>query len=251
MARAIARISVERLRRDELLDLRMARRRLQILAHGQEIDVGRAHVVHHLVHFEPLLAEPDHHAGLGEDRGIVPLHALQQAERRIIARARADRRIEPRHRLQIVIVDVRAAPRRSPRPRPPLLLRKSGVRISIVVAGVFRRSAWITFTNWRAPPSGRSSRSTRGDDDMLEAQLGRGDRDMLGLQRIDGARHAGLDVAEGAGPRAGVAQDHHRRVLLRPALADIRAGRLLAYGREVERAHQLAGFGVAVRWSAP
>ena len=40
------------------------------------------------------------------------------------------------------------------------LLRKSGVRISIVVAGVLRRSASITLTNCIAPPSGRSSRST-------------------------------------------------------------------------------------------
>ena len=40
------------------------------------------------------------------------------------------------------------------------LLRKSGVRISIVVDGVLRRSASITLTNWLAPPSGRSSRST-------------------------------------------------------------------------------------------
>ena len=74
---------------------------------------------------------------------------------------------------------------------------------------------------------------------MLEAELGRGDRDMLGLERIDRARHAGLDVAEGAGAGAGVAEDHHRRVLLGPALADIRAGRLLAHRGEVEPAHQL------------
>ena len=73
---------------------------------------------------------------------------------------------------------------------------------------------------------------------MGEAELGRGDRDMLGLERIDRARHAGLDVAEGAGAGAGVAEDHHRRVLLGPALADIRAGRLLADGGEVEPAHQ-------------
>src|SRR6187401_267861 len=41
-----------------------------------------------------------------------------------------------------------------------LLLRKSGVRISMVVAGVVRRSASITRTNCPAPPSARSSRST-------------------------------------------------------------------------------------------
>src|SRR5690349_24585174 len=52
-------ISVERLGSDELLDLRMTRRRLQILAHRQEIDAGGTHVVHHLVNLEPLLAEAD------------------------------------------------------------------------------------------------------------------------------------------------------------------------------------------------
>ena len=75
---------------------------------------------------------------------------------------------------------------------------------------------------------------------MLKPKLGRGGRDMLRLERIDRARHAGLHVAEGAGARAGVAEDHHRRVLLGPALADVRAGRFLADRREVELAHQPA-----------
>ena len=80
---------------------------------------------------------------------------------------------------------------------------------------------------------------------MFQAQLGRGDRDMLRLQRVDRARHAGLDVAEGAGPGAGVAEDHHRRVLLGPAFADVRAGRFLADRRQVEFAHQLARLVIA------
>src|SRR5215217_1581478 len=41
-----------------------------------------------------------------------------------------------------------------------LLLRKSGVRISIVVPGVLRLRASITLTNCDAPPSAKSSRST-------------------------------------------------------------------------------------------
>ena len=77
---------------------------------------------------------------------------------------------------------------------------------------------------------------------MGQAQLGGGIGDMLRLEQVDRARHAGLDVAEGAGARAGVAQDHHRRVLLGPALADIGAGRLLAHGLKVQVAHQLGGF---------
>jgi hypothetical protein len=40
------------------------------------------------------------------------------------------------------------------------LRRKSGVRISIVVAGLACRTASMQRTNWKAPPSGRSSRST-------------------------------------------------------------------------------------------
>ncbi len=84
-----------------------------------------------------------------------------------------------------------------------------------------------------------------GDDDMLQAQFGRRDRDMLGLQRVDRARHPRLDVAEGAGPRAGVAEDHHRGVLLGPAFADVRAGRFLAHRGQAQLAHQPSGVVIA------
>ena len=114
-----------------------------------------------------------------------------------------------------------------------------------MVVGALRRSASITLTNWLRAAVGQVVAVDRGDDDMLEAELGRGDRDMLGLERIDRARHPRLDVAEGAGAGAGVAEDHHRGVLLGPALADVRAGRFLAHGGEVEPAHQLAGLGEA------
>jgi hypothetical protein len=72
------------------------------------------------------------------------------------------------------------------------------------------------------------------------AELGDRLGDALRLAGVERAGHAGADVAEGAGPRARVAEDHHRRVLLGPALADVRAGRFLAHSREVEFAHQPA-----------
>ena len=81
---------------------------------------------------------------------------------------------------------------------------------------------------------------------MLETQFGRRNRDMLGLQRVDGTRHPGLDVAKRAGAGAGVAQDHHRGVLLGPAFADIRARRFLAHRDEAKVAHQLFGIGIAL-----
>ena len=80
----------------------------------------------------------------------------------------------------------------------------------------------------------------RGHDDMFEAELRHRLADVLRLVRIERVGLAGRDVAEGAGARADGAEDHHRRVLLLPALADIGAGRLLADGVELELAHQLA-----------
>src|SRR3546814_2789068 len=63
---------------------------------------------------------------------------------------------------------------------------------------------------------------------MRQPHLRRGDRGMFGFEQVDGTRHPRLDVAEGAGARAGVTEDHHRRMLFRPAFADVRAGRFLA-----------------------
>ena len=77
----------------------------------------------------------------------------------------------------------------------------------------------------------------RGDDDMGEAQLGGRLADMRRLARIERAGQTGLDVAEGAGARAGVAHDHEGGVLLLPALADIRAAGLLAHGVQAVVAH--------------
>ena len=87
----------------------------------------------------------------------------------------------------------------------------------------------------------------RGDDDMGQAELGGGFADMGGLVGVERARQPGLDVAEGAGARAGVAHDHEGGVLLLPALADIRAAGLLAHGVQAVGAHDRVRVGVARR----
>src|SRR3546814_938323 len=61
---------------------------------------------------------------------------------------------------------------------------------------------------------------------------------MLWFLPVDGAGHAGLDVTKRAGAGAGVAQNHDRRMLLGPALANVGARRLFADGREVFGPHQ-------------
>ena len=70
-------------------------------------------------------------------------------------------------------------------------------------------------------------------------ELGGRFADMRGLVGIERAGQSGLDVAERAGARAGVAHDHEGGVLFLPALADIRAAGLLAHGDEAVVAHDL------------
>ena len=77
----------------------------------------------------------------------------------------------------------------------------------------------------------------------LRGRLG----DARRLVRIERARQAGLDVAEGAGARAGVAHDHEGGVLLLPALADIGAAGLLADGVQAVRAHDPLRLRIALR----
>ena len=230
-------VGVERLGGYELFHLRVPRGRLEILAHGQEIDAGGAHVVHYLVHLEALLAEADHHTRLREDVRRAALHALQKAERGIVARARADRRIEPRHGLEIVIIDVGARLDDRIDGRFALVAKVGRQdldrRLRRVAAERLDHLHELRSTTVRQVVA-----IDRRHYDMLQPQFGRSNRDMLGLQRVDRARHARLHIAEGAGPCARVAQDHHRCVFLGPALPDVRTSRFLADGGEVELAHQ-------------
>ncbi len=92
----------------------------------------------------------------------------------------------------------------------------------------------------RAPAVGQVVAVDRGDDDVIEPELRHRMRDVRGLRRIERARQSGLDVAEGAGARAGVAHDHHGGVAAGPALGDVGAARLLAHGDEAVLAQDSA-----------
>src|SRR3546814_19580107 len=87
----------------------------------------------------------------------------------------------------------------------------------------------------------------RGDDNMLQAELGDRETDIFRLHRIEAARTAGGDVAEGAGPRTGIAHDHEGGVLLCPAFADIRAAGLFTYGVKAVLPDNVARLEIAPR----
>ena len=87
----------------------------------------------------------------------------------------------------------------------------------------------------------------RSDDDVAKPELESRLRDVLGLRRIEHAGQTGLDVAEGASAGAGVAHDHEGGVLLVPALADVRAARLLAHRDEAVFLDDISRVGIAAR----
>src|SRR5439155_2745994 len=66
------------------------------------------------------------------------------------------------------------------------------------------------------------------DHGVPETHLRHAASDARRLERVVPRRLAGLDVAEATPPGAGVAEDHERGGAALPALADVRAGGLLA-----------------------
>ena len=84
------------------------RRRLQILADGQEIDVGGAHVLHHLHHRLFVLAQTDHDPGFGEHRRVKFLDPLQKPQRMEITRAGADFGVKSGNGFKVVVEHVGA-----------------------------------------------------------------------------------------------------------------------------------------------
>ncbi|ENN87038.1 hypothetical protein RHSP_12697 [Rhizobium freirei PRF 81] len=238
-------VGLELFRRDEAHHLVMLARRLQILADGQEVDVGCAQVVHQLQHFVAFFAEAHHDARLGEHCGVQFLDPLQQANGVEIARTGTNRQVIARHGFHIVIEDVGLGGddalqctrllqevrrqdldrgcRRSGTDRPDHLLKVLGATVFQIIT------------------------VDRGDDDVAEAHLLDGLGDIFRLRHIERVRLARRDVAEGASTRTDLAHDHEGGVLLVPALADVRAASLFANRDELVLLHDRARLGIALR----
>ena len=81
---------------------------------------------------------------------------------------------------------------------------------------------------------------------MVQAHALDGLGDPNGLAKVEHTRPPGLDGAEAASPRAGVAEDHEGRGASLPALPDIGAARLLAHRVQLEAAHDALQLGIVV-----
>src|SRR5215213_4816772 len=201
--------------------------RAQILPDGEHLHVMLAQDPERLQQLLARLAEPGHQAGLRDD--LVAAHLLgvaQDSAGAQEARTAPRQRIQPRHRLDVVVEHVRA-------------LRDHPCERHLLAAEVRRQH--LDLAARRHPPD-RADHADEGagaevgqvvavhacDHGMpqphLAHRLGHAQR----LERIMVSRLAGLDVAEPAAARAGVAEDHERGGAAFPAIADVRAGRLLA-----------------------
>ena len=124
--------------------------------------------------------------------------------------------------------------------------RKSGVSTSTDESGSLRLSARIVAAKCPAPRSARSSRSTDVTTTCASPIVAAACASRSGSSGSGGVLGpARVDVAVAARAGARVAEDLERRGAAAPALADVRAARLLADGDEARAVEQLADVVVA------
>ena len=186
---------------------------------------------------------PEHDAGL-HPAGVLPRVAAprrlgEQAEAAVVTAAGAGEPVEARHGLHVVGEDLRA-PRRGRCPGPRARRGSPGSGPRPRTPDCAACTASMTRAKWRAPPSGRSSRSTEVITAWRRPMTSTASATCSGSSGIDaGLRAPGGHGAEAAAAGADVAQDHERRrAVLAPALVDVGAVRLLAHRMQIQLFHQ-------------
>ena len=157
----------------------------------------------------PLLAQADHDPALGEQPRV--LRAPQQLQRALEAGAGAHAAVQPRHRLGVVVQDVRAA-RRSPPASASQLPLKSGMSTSTAQPGDARADL--------ADAGGEDARAAV----LLVVAVHRGDDGVPQPHARDGVRDpapAPRDRAAARGSPVLTAQKPHARVHTSPRIMKV------------------------------
>ena len=209
-------------------DRQMLLRGAQVLADRQHLHAVLAQHREGLDHLLVTLAEPDHQPRLRRHprrRRAAWRSRVPRTERRNSDPRRASR-IEPRDDLDVVVEDVWPGGDHA-RERHLLALE---VRCQHLDLAAGRLAADLAD---HGDERGRAEireivAVDRGDHGVAQAHPRDCPCDSRRLERVVPGRLSRLDVAEAAAARAGVAEDHECRRPALPALADIRAGRLLA-----------------------
>ena len=164
----------------------------------------------------------------------------EQLERALVAGAGPHALVEPRHGLGVVVEDVDRriddgvdAPIRSP--------LKSGTSTSTVHSGTRALIASAVRAKCPAPPSGRSSRSTEVTTTWRSPSRATASATRCGSSGSTASGRPCVTAQKRAVARADVAEQHERRRLVTPALADVRTVRLLADRVQPQLLHQALG----------
>ena len=193
----------------------------------------------HLDQLGRLLAEADHQAGLGRDVRRVGLGALEQLER---AR-RTCRRCAPCDRgaaRSRCCGSARRAARRAPSAAGPPCPGSPGSAPRCGSSGDSSRVRRMVSAKMPDAAVRQIVAIDRRDDDVVRGPASRtASATRRGSSRSSVGRLAVRHGAVAAGARADVAEDHERGRAVVPALADVRAVRLLADGVQPEVPHQL------------
>ncbi len=193
--------------------------------------------------FVPLFAEADHDARFGEHGRVEFLHPLQKADGVEITGTRTDRQIVAGHGFHIVVEDVGLSGHDALK-RTRLLQEVRGEDFDRGLREA-SRMAQITFSEMLGATVGEVVAVNGGDDDVGEAIWRTALATFAGSSRSSAF---GLPVATLQKAQARVqilTHDHEGRVLLVPALADIRATGFLAPS-PVVGANELAGLVIAL-----
>ena len=173
------------------------------------------------------LAEADHEAGLGHD--VVAAHRLgvaQHAQRALPARAATRDRVQARRDLDVVVEDVGALG--DDLGQRHLLAAEVGGQDLDLALGRLAADLADDADEGAGAVVGQVVAVDARDDGVAQPHPRDAARHARGLERVVPRRLAGLDVAEAAAARAGVAEDHEGGRAAIPAVADVGAGGLLA-----------------------
>lgn len=217
--------------RDIALDGKLIPSRLEVLPQGDDVTIDLPQVFergHDLVEGLP---DAEHQAGFGEKVRTHPLGALEQIQRSLIHRARPDLPVQPRHGFHIVVENM------DPRAHDSL----QGLLVSLEVrnqdlhpnAGVQRFDPKDGLGEMGRAAVGEVVAIHRRYHDVLKAQLLDHSGNIARLFRVEQVGLALADGTKAAAAGAGVSEDQKGRRAMPPALADIRAARLLANRVEV------------------
>ena len=176
-------------------------------------------VVEEFVDFFFSFTDTDHDAGLGDS--TLGLNPGQQFDRAFVLGARSDGGVASADGLHIVGDDVG--------PGVDDHLKGSLVASEVAHENLYRKiGAGVAdsddgFSPEGSPPIRQVVAVDAGDDDVLEVCPAEGVGDPAGFFEVGGGGFPGFDIAEPAGPGAGVAEDHDGGDASGPALPHIGA----------------------------